>query len=96
VIDIETTFDKYEDDYLKFDRVSNRLNERPDLCGFLLIDKLLPNAGRNIISATGHDELWLDVDVEKLAQAATEEDILMLVRCGIRYESDFDCLAMFA
>jgi hypothetical protein len=96
MIDLEATFKKFEDEYLEFHRVTKKLNGRPDLCAFLLIDKLLPNPGSDIIPAAEHDEFWLDADMEKLAQVATEEDILTLVRCGIRYDSECDSLAMFA
>jgi hypothetical protein len=37
--------------------------------------------------------LRYEVDPDKLAHAAREEDILYLVRCGVRYSDD--CLGMF-
>ena len=94
--DLNEVFEKYNDDYLKFERVENKLHARPDLCAFLLIDKLLPNNGSDIVCAAEHDEIYLDADCEKLAEVATEEDILTLTRCGVRYDSEFDSLVMFA
>jgi len=96
MIDVEATFEKYEDEFLKFDRVQNKLHSRRDICAFLLIDKLLPRAGMDMVCAAEHDEIYLDADVEKLAEVATEEDILTLVRCGVHFESSTDSLAMFA
>ena len=95
-IDLQATFEKFEDDYLKFDLVQNKMHDRPDICAFLLLDKLLPHKGRDIVCASEHDEFYLDVDIEKLAEVATEEDILTLARCGVRLCSDTDSLAMFA
>lgn len=96
MIDLEETFERLNDDYLKFERVENKLHSRPDLCAFLLLDKLIPNAGRGMVCAAEHDEIFLDADCEKLAEVATEEDILTLTRCGVHYDSETDSLAMFA
>ena len=97
MIDLGAIFKKYENDYIRFERVNekNRLHSRPDICAFLLLDKLLPNDGRDMVCASEHDEIYLDADCKKLAEVASEEDILTLTRCGVHYESDTDCLAMF-
>ena len=96
MIDLEATFEKYNDDYLEFERVENKLHSRPDLCAFLLLDKLMPHEGRDMVCAAAHDEIFLDADLEKLAEVATEDDILTLTRCGVHYDSETDSLAMFA
>jgi hypothetical protein len=96
MIDLGATFEKLENEYLKFERVEKKLHSRPDLCAFLLLDKLLPNDGRDMVCAAEHDEIYLDADCEKLAEVATEDDILTLTRCGVHYDSDTDSLAMFA
>ena len=95
MIDLDATFEKHNDDFLEFERVEGKLHSRPDLCAFLLIDKLLPREGRDIVSAAEHDEIYLDADCEKLAEVATEEDILTLTRCGVLYDSSTDSLVMF-
>ena len=90
-------FEKFgNSEYIKFARVENKLHERPDLCAFILLDKLVPGAGRDMIAGAEHDEIYLDVDPRKLAEVATEADVLTLVRCGVRYEIGGDGLAMFA
>lgn len=96
MIDLEATFEKHSDDYMRFERVESKLHSRPDLCAFLLLDKLLPNEGRDMVCAAEHDEFFLDADCEKLAEVATEDDILTLTRCGVHYDSSADSLAMFA
>lgn len=95
MIDLYEMFEKHKDEYIKFDRVVNKLHARPDICAFLLLDKLLPNDGRDIVSGASHDEIYLDADCKKLAEVSTDDDILMLTRCGVRYDSDSDSLAMF-
>ena len=83
-----------EDEFLEFKRVKAPFSFRPDLCAFIILDKLAPS-DRDIIGGAEHDEIWLDVDLEKLSAAATEDDILTLVRCGVRWDDDCDGLAMF-
>jgi hypothetical protein len=48
VIDeLHATFEKFSDDFLKFDRVveAEKPSRRPDLCAFLRLDKLVPKDG---------------------------------------------------
>ena len=96
MIDLAATFEKFNNEYITFERVENKRHDRPDLCAFLLLDELLPHAGRDMVCAAEHDEIYLDADCEKLSEVATEDDILTLTRCGVRYDSETDSLAMFA
>ena len=94
----EEAYDKYSDEeYGHFDRVKNKLSTRKDLHAFILLDKLVPseNEGRDIVSAAEHDEFWLGIEVSDLNDAATEEQMIELIRCGVRYDSGADALAFF-
>lgn len=95
MIDLCATFEKHDNEYNKFDRVENKLHHRPDMCAFLLIDRILPGHG-DMVCGAAHDEIFLDADIYRLAEVATDEDILTLVRCGVRLDSESDGLAMFA
>ena len=95
MINLSTIFEKYRDEYLEFEHVENKLNSRPDLCAFLLIDKLLPNPGYNLISGAEHDKIFFITDCKKLSETATEDDILTLRRCGVSYNEETNCLIMF-
>ena len=92
--DLKAAFEKVEDDYIKFERVENPVCKRPDICAFLHLDKLVPGS-RGMVFAAEHDEIYLDVDAEDFANAATEEDVLFLTRCGVRFNEENDSLAMF-
>lgn len=98
MLDLKAAFDAASEagEYIKFERVEDKLHPRPDLCAFLLLHKLAPGEGegRDMICAAEHDVIYLDVDLEELAANATEADIVTLVRCGVRYGSDG--LEMFA
>lgn len=95
MIDLAATFEKFDDEFLKFENIKEPLHSRPDLCAFILLDRLVPNPGRDMVSAAEHDEIFLDTNCEALALVASEDDILNLHRCGVRYSDEFDCLAMF-
>ena len=94
-MDLHETFEKFNDDYLKFHMVENKLHSRPDICAFLLLDKLVPAPGKDMVAAGEHDEIFLETDCEELAKVATEYDIITLARCGVRYDEETDSLAMF-
>ena len=92
MVDLEATFEKFaEDEYIKFERVENPPTARADLCAFLLLDRLVPGRG-DMVSSAEHDEIWLNVDTERLAEVATEADILTLVRCGVRFSDGYLCM----
>lgn len=95
MLNLAEVFKKFDGDYIKFERIENKLSGRPDLHAFLLLDKLMPGT-RDMVSAAEHDEIYLDMDCEKLAEVASEHDILALTRCGVRYDEDTDSLCMFA
>jgi hypothetical protein len=93
ITDLENFYDEHEDEFLKFDRVEHKLSNRPDLHAFLLLDKLVPG-NSNMVSGAGHDEIYLDVDVDSLLAAATEDELIELQRCGVLY-SEYESLFMF-
>lgn len=95
MIELKAAFEKYNLEHLEFDRVLHKLNNRPDLCAFLLLDKLVPAPDHEMVTSSNHDEVFLHTDCEELAKVATDEDILMLTRCGVRYDTEYECLAMF-
>jgi hypothetical protein len=57
------------------------------------LNELFPN-NRSIVSAANHDEIWLDISSENI-EKLTDNNILELVRCGVRYGSENDSLCMF-
>jgi hypothetical protein len=90
---IKAVFERYTTDFLKFERITNPLNPRPDVCAFLMLQALAPDTS-DIVSAAEHDRIWLDVDMDVLSEAATEEQLRDLHRCGVCYDREYDCLSM--
>jgi hypothetical protein len=93
-VNLPETFRKFADDYISFDQVLNPMSQRPDLHAFMLLDRLVPGS-QDIVSHSTHDEFYLSFDPSALAAVATEEDIHDLVRCGVRYNEEYDALCMF-
>lgn len=92
-------FDSAQDEYHRFERIEHPLNRRRDLCAFMMLDAMLPSPedGRHLsmIVATGHDEFFLDIDMEALEEVITDSQIQDLVRCGVRYDTDNSGLCMY-
>jgi hypothetical protein len=95
MLDLREAFERHNANYGEFDLIKNPLHPRPDLCAFILLDKLVPKPGRDMVTAAEHDEIYLVTDCDQLAAVATDDDILMLVRCGVRYDPSLGALAMF-
>ena len=88
-------FEQVNDEYLEFERIASPRSRRPDLHAFLLLDELQPGR-RDLIEAAEHDVFYLNIDVDTLEAVITDEQILELVRCGVRMDTEYHCLAMFA
>jgi len=92
---IRDIFKQFEDEFLRFEDVKERpYGNRADLHAFMLLDKLVPGK-RDMVSVAEHDEIWLDVDASDLEGVATVDQIVKLIRCGVRYDDDTDSLALF-
>ena len=70
-----------------------RFNKRRDINAFLLLDSILPGT-TDMVSCAEHDEIWLCIDVKKLAEVITPEQVMELVRCGVYYDDNIDSLHM--
>lgn len=92
---LEAAFDKYgEEEFLKFERISNPLSRRADLCAMIFLDQAVPTPviGQDIIADTQYEEVYFGIDPEELATKITEDDVKMLVRCGIRLDDGGLCM----
>jgi hypothetical protein len=95
-LDLAVLFEEHNDEFLKGERITpeRRLHKRPDINAFILLDRLIPGE-HDIVTAASHDEIYLGIECDELAKVATEEDIIDLIRCGVRYDNDTESLCMF-
>ena len=83
--DLEKLWRVHDGEYLKFASVENRRSNRPDLHAFCLIDSIFPGSA-DIVSHAEHDQFWLGVYPENLAEKITEAQIIELIRSGVMLE----------
>lgn len=81
-------------EFLKFDRVTNKRSQRPDLHAFLLLEELAQDI-EDIVACAEHDQIWLGVSMSVLAEKITPGQITELIRCGVSYDVTTDSLTMF-
>ena len=91
----DTEVEEIGGEFLKFERVKVKLSSRPDVHAFLLLDTLVPG-NSDMVANAQHDEIFLGVELENLVENdITKEQVIDLIRCGVRYDDDVDSLAMF-
>ena len=83
-------FEKHHDEFLKFDRITDKHSKRADIHAFILLDRLTPG-DCDMVSAAEHDEIWLEPG-EDVIEKLTEEQVIELTRCGVRYSEDSLCM----
>ena len=93
-MNIKDFFDEHENEHGKFDKIETPPSDRPDLCAFLLLDKIVPGS-YDIICGAEHDIFWLSVSPEEFCNSCSESDLIYLIRCGVFYDEDVDSFAMF-
>lgn len=87
-------FEKHDELFMAFELYGRTGTCRPDLAAFILLDQLCPATGGIIIGAiTG--EIVLNIDPVELAKVITEEQVIELIRCGVRYDDQDNSLCMF-
>ena len=64
---LREAFKSVEDEYLKFDRITNKLAEQKDLCALIYISKLFSD-NKYIIGGADHDIIFLNVNKQKFEQ----------------------------
>jgi hypothetical protein len=87
-------FEALYDKRKSFSDLQNKRHNSPDICAFLLLSELCPAPGCKIIKSLSHDEIFLNTNCHVL-DAASDDDILTLISCGVRFDSKFDCLTMW-
>ena len=89
MLDLGKVFEKYDNEFLKFNRIIEPRHPRPDICAFLILsDLMISYKDRNIVYGAEHDVIWLAADPAEIAANATEEQIRDLIRCGVFYSDE--------
>lgn len=90
-------FEKNGDEYLRFEEITDAPFQSPDICAFIKLYSFMHDEEkvRDIVRSAEHDEIYLcgldDLDLTNV----TENDIIYLIKCGVRYNDDYDSFCMF-
>lgn len=90
---LKEIFNKYQDEYLYFNRIENKLSRTRDIHAFLILDNLTQE-NYPLIRAAEHDEIYFETEPEKLKNV-DEKVIIDLIRCGVVYDEKYNCLKMY-
>lgn len=93
MLNLSEIFKKHESHYCCFHEIESPKTKRRDLQAFLILDSIFKD-NKKIISGVDTYSIYLSVEIEELAQKATEEQILDLIRCGVSYEEKYDSLTI--
>lgn len=66
---------------------------RDDLIAFNRLNELVPGKS-DIVMAADHDQIWLGIDLDALAEVATEDDVIFLLNHGVLLDADQMSLRM--
>ena len=75
-----------DEDRLEFEKLPDKykLHTRRDLCGFLIMDMLIPGT-RDILGGADHDVVYMDADRDDVLAVCTLDDLRALRACGITF-----------
>jgi hypothetical protein len=92
-------FERDDNEYLMFDRIpkEDKFSNSKDLCAFQFIYHFLKQEEKekDIILSAEHDEIFLCSLDDLSTEWMNENDVVYLKRCGVRYNTNLDCLCMF-
>jgi hypothetical protein len=96
---INEVFERNAHEYCKFERVEDKLHKCPDICAMIKLSSLAYDdiheiIGHDIVSCASRDLITLSVGPDELKNTTTEDDIIMLIRCGVSYDDDQECFVM--
>jgi hypothetical protein len=86
------TGENISDNFAEIEHPIKTKFKRRDLCAFVKLSEIV-NGDWAIISDAEQDKIYLNFDLEMLAEVITEEDIEFLSACGVFIDEDL--LAMF-
>ena len=79
-----------------FEDIIGKRSPYRDIHAMLLLAELCPREKAcKMVDGATHDKIWFRADVEQLAAVATREVVVELRRCGVHWDGDNECLAMY-
>ena len=95
--ELKKLFKKHsENEYIEFEKVENKKSKFADIHGLLLLEEKFPpnEISHGILDNFDYETATINIEIEEDNIPLTENDIIELLRCGIDYDEDLECLTM--
>lgn len=79
-----------------FSKLPNKLAQNRRMHGLLLMQQLIGDPEVDVISGADHDMIYLEGDLDSIAEEATDEIISQLSACNISWFDEYDSFTMGA
>lgn len=101
-MNLKRLIDKYATQYGRFDLIKNPPSTHRDLCAMLILEKFMTNPKTSVINSVntvdmhGHPEemIVFEPSIHAIETMATEDQVIDLIRCGCRYNGEYEALVM--
>ncbi len=94
MLDVNTVFEAYKDNYRQFHLVENKPHTRSDICALIKLAEILPDLKYSLICGSDGDVAYLSGAISAISKRITKEDVIMLLRCGVTYSEFHKCLVL--
>ncbi len=92
-MNVKELFVKHENEFLNY-KADPSLEDK--VHDFVVFESLVKFVKRgDLIGNLGHEEIYLNVDVDEVISVLSEGDLVKLIRCGLRYSDEDECFVMF-
>jgi len=96
-MNIKKFMDRYSVEHGKFDRIKDPPSTHRDLCAMLILSKFMTDHHTSIINcaeSNGTGKLVFEPSIHDVETTATEQEVIDLIRCGVRYSGEYGALVM--
>lgn len=89
---------RWDVEFGKFERIKNPTSSHRDLCAMLILSKFMTNPRTSVINSVESNSrdgfIVFEPSTHDVETMATEEQVIDLIRCGVRYNGEYGALVM--
>lgn len=88
-------FEEHAEEHGRFERIVFPVSQCPDICAMFLLEDICNHRVGKMISGTAHDVVYFGVDPDEVTGRITEDQVIYLLRCGVRFDKTENSFFMF-
>jgi hypothetical protein len=92
--DIEEMFKEHDSEFLDYGKHSHLRDVKTQWFIMNMLNNVTPN--RDLIIASSRDYIWFATKPETFMECFNQREIVDMIRCGLMYDSEYECLAIFS